>query len=66
MPNMTGDTLAKEIMAIRPGIPVILCTGFSDKIDEEKAKEMGISSYVMKPIVMSDLTKTIREILDKA
>ncbi|MFC1891570.1 PAS domain S-box protein [Thermodesulfobacteriota bacterium] len=65
MPNMTGKDLAKEIMSIRSGMPIILCTGFSEQIDESRAKEMGISAYLMKPIVMRDMANTIREVLDK-
>ena len=64
MPNMTGKDLAKELMSIRPDIPIILCTGFSEQIDEKKAKAMGISAFVMKPIVMRDIANTIREVLD--
>ena len=60
---MTGKDLAKELMSIRSNIPIILCTGFSEQIDEKKAKEMGIS-FVMKPIVFSQLANTIREVLD--
>lgn len=63
MPNMTGKDLAKEIISIRSDIPIILCTGFSEQIDEEKAKEMGIS-FVMKPIVLSQIANTIRKVLD--
>ena len=65
MPNMTGDELAEEIMALRPDIPIVLCTGFSLRITEEQAKKMGIREFVMKPLVMSDLAKTIRKVLDK-
>lgn len=65
MPNMTGKELAKKLMAIRSDIPIILCTGFSEQIDENKAKEMGISAFAMKPIVMSQMVNTIREVLDK-
>ena len=65
MPNMTGDELAEEIMALRPDIPIILCTGFSLRITEEQAKKMGIRKFVMKPLVMTDLAKTIRKVLDK-
>ena len=65
MPNMTGDKLAAEVMRIRPDIPVILCTGFSEKINEHKAKTMGIHAYVMKPIVLKEMAKTIREVLDQ-
>ena len=63
MPNMTGDALAKELMTIRPDIPIILCTGFSEKIDERRAKAMGIRAFVMKPIVMRQIANTIREVL---
>ena len=66
MPNMTGRELAKEIMSIRKDIPIILCTGFSDQIDEHSAKAMGISAFVMKPIVMRQIANTIREVLDPA
>ena len=65
MPNMTGKDLAKEVMAIRPDIPVILCTGFSELIDGKRAKEMGIRAFVMKPIVMEQIAKTIRDVLDR-
>jgi PAS domain S-box-containing protein len=63
MPNMTGEKLAKNLMAIRPDIPVILCTGFSEHMDEDRAKEMGIREFAMKPLIMGDLAKTIREVL---
>ncbi len=65
MPNMTGKDLAKELMSIRQDILVILCTRFSEKIDERRAKKMGISAFVMKPIVMRDMANTIREVFDK-
>ncbi|MFC1867682.1 PAS domain S-box protein [Thermodesulfobacteriota bacterium] len=65
MPNMTGKELAKELMQIRSEVPIILCTGFSEQIDEDSAKEMGIRAFVMKPIVMREIVKTIRQVLDK-
>jgi len=65
MPNMTGAELAKEIMQIRPDIPIILCTGYSEQIDGKKAMQMGIRAYVMKPIIMGEIAQTIREVLDK-
>jgi len=65
MPNMTGKDLAKEIMKMRPDIPIILCTGFSEQIDEKKAMLQGIRSFVMKPIVMREMADRIREVLDK-
>jgi PAS domain S-box-containing protein len=64
MPNMTGDKLSKELMKIRPDIPIMLCTGFSERISEEKAKAMGIKDFIMKPLAMGDLAKRIREALE--
>lgn len=65
MPNMTGDELAKEILSSAPEMPVILCTGFSDNINEEKSKSLGIRCFILKPIIMNKLAKKIREVLDK-
>jgi CheY-like chemotaxis protein len=65
MPNMTGIHLTQKLIEIRPDIPVIICTGFSEKISEQKAKAMGIRGYVMKPVVRSELAKKIREVLDR-
>jgi CheY-like chemotaxis protein len=65
MPNMTGDKLAMEVMKIRPDIPIILCTGFSARITEERAKDMGIKAFVMKPLLIRDLANTVRKVLDR-
>jgi PAS domain S-box-containing protein len=65
MPNLTGDRLAKELMKIRPDIPIILCTGFSENISEQKAKEIGIRGFSMKPFVMRDLAETTRRVLGR-
>jgi PAS domain S-box-containing protein len=64
MPNMTGDKLANELINIRPDIPVILCTGFSERISRDQVATMGIKGFLMKPIVNRDLAKTIREVLE--
>jgi PAS domain S-box-containing protein len=64
MPNMTGDQLALELMKMRFNIPVILCTGYSNKISEEIAKEIGIKAFAYKPIVKAELAKTVRKVLD--
>ena len=64
MPKMTGIVLAQEIMKVRPDIPVIMCTGFSEIINEEKAKSLGIKEYIMKPITMRDLAPAVRSVLD--
>ena len=65
MPNMTGDDLAGRLMAIRSDIPVILCTGYSERISKEKAHAIGIREFVLKPIIMSDLAVTVRKVLDE-
>ncbi len=64
MPKMTGDSLTKRVHLIRPDIPVIMCTGFSDIIDEKKAYTLGINAFLYKPVVMADLLETIRKVLD--
>jgi len=64
MPNITGDKLASRILEIRPDVPIILCTGFSTKITQEKAREMGISDLLMKPISMKELASVVRSVLD--
>jgi signal transduction histidine kinase len=65
MPNMTGDELAGELMNIRADIPVILCTGYSERISKERAHDLGIKEFILKPIVMRELAKTVRGVLDK-
>ncbi len=65
MPGMTGTELAVAMIEIRPELPVILCTGYSSHIDEEKAKKMGIGAFMLKPIVKKYLAETIRELLDR-
>ncbi len=66
MPNMTGDNLAIKMIAIKPTIPIILCTGYSKTISDEKAFKIGIKAFVQKPIVNTDLAETIRTVLDDA
>jgi PAS domain S-box-containing protein len=65
MPNMPGNKLAIELIKIRPDIPILLCTGFSESMSEEKIKSIGIKGLLMKPIIIKDLAKKIREVLDK-
>ena len=65
MPNLTGVELAKKFMGIRPDIPIILCTGFSERTNAEKAKALGISEFLLKPLLPSDLAQAIRRALDK-
>ena len=66
MPNLTGDQMAVEMMKIRPDISVIICTGYSKKISKETASKIGIKGFAYKPVVTSDLAKTVRKVLDEA
>ena len=65
MPYMTGAELAREIMNIRQDIPVILCSGFSEQMNEVKAKKIGIRAFVMKPVIRSELAQIIRNVLNQ-
>ncbi|MEE4239893.1 MAG: PAS domain S-box protein [Desulfopila sp.] len=64
MPGMTGTDLAQRVLQIQPGLPIILCTGFSNLISEEKAKMYGIKGFAMKPLAKTDLSKLVRKVLD--
>ncbi|MGD8264116.1 MAG: cache domain-containing protein, partial [Desulfobacterales bacterium] len=64
MPNMTGDILAQKMMSVRPDIPIIVCTGYSERINKKKVKEMGIKELALKPVVMQDIADMIRRTLD--
>jgi CheY-like chemotaxis protein len=66
MPEMAGDMLARELLNLRPDIPIILCTGHSDRIDAERAAKIGIAGYYMKPLEMKTLAKEVRKVLDEA
>ena len=63
MPGMTGIDLSREILKIRPDIPIVLCTGFSELITEEKAKAIGIREFVMKPLGLKSIAELIRKAL---
>ncbi len=64
MPEMTGDELARRILSLRPDLPVILCTGYSERVSEEAAEALGIRGFVMKPVVIRELALLLRKILD--
>jgi signal transduction histidine kinase/ActR/RegA family two-component response regulator len=66
MPNMTGDKLAVALMEIRPDIPLVLCTGYSKKMSAERALELGIKAFVLKPLVKTEFTQIVRKVLDDA
>jgi PAS domain S-box-containing protein len=65
MPFLTGEELSKRLLKIRPDIPIVLCTGYSDKLDAAKAYELGIKKFLMKPLEMGKLATNIREVLDE-
>ena len=65
MPDLPGDKLSIELIQIRPNIPILICTGFSDTMTEEKAKSLGIKGFLLKPVVINELSHKIREVLDK-
>jgi CheY-like chemotaxis protein len=66
MPEMTGERLAGEVMKIRADIPVIICSGYSDEDLVNRASQIGINAFLMKPLVIRDLANAIREVLGKA
>ncbi len=65
MPDMTGAQLAGEIRKIRPDMPVIIFTGFSDQINKEKCKALDIQGYALKPLDKQEIAETIRRVLDR-
>ena len=64
MPDLSGLELTRKILEIRPDIPIIVSTGFTDKI-EENIKKRGIHDLILKPITVSDVARKIRRVLDK-
>ncbi|MFZ2631138.1 MAG: PAS domain S-box protein [Desulfosalsimonadaceae bacterium] len=64
MPHMTGDKLAIELIKIRPDIPVILCSGYSRKISDEAAEKIGVTAFLLKPLILQKLAETVRRVLD--
>ncbi len=66
MPNMTGDQLARELMSIQPDIPIIICTGFSERINKEQANANKVKGFLMKPVVKSEMAQMVRKVLDES
>jgi nitrogen-specific signal transduction histidine kinase/ActR/RegA family two-component response regulator len=66
MQDMTGEDLATAILSIRWDIPIVLCTGFSSRMDKEKALALGIKGFLMKPVIISEMVEMVRKLLDKA
>jgi len=65
MPAMTGFDLAQRMLTIRPDIPIIICTGYSATVSEEKARAMGIRALAMKPLAIKDISAVIRKVIDE-
>ncbi|TAL17090.1 PAS domain S-box protein [bacterium] len=66
MPGITGDRLTREILALRPRTPVIIVTGFSDRLSGERAAQLGASAFLYKPLRMAELAAAVRSGIDKA
>jgi two-component system cell cycle sensor histidine kinase/response regulator CckA len=65
MPYMTGEVLVQALRCIRPDIPIILCTGYSNSIDVDKARVQGIEAFLMKPLSIDTLAPTIQRLLER-
>ncbi len=65
MPHLSGEELVHEIRAIKPNMPIILCTGYSTQMDDKKAESLGINAFAYKPISKKDIAKMIRKVLDE-
>ena len=66
MPGLTGIELAKRMLSVRKDLPIILCTGYSEAVSPEKAKSVGISEFVMKPVAKREVAETVRRVLDRS
>jgi PAS domain S-box-containing protein len=64
MPQLTGADLSRALLKIRPELPIILCTGYSDSISAGEAKKLNIREFVMKPLLLKDLGLRVRRLLD--
>ncbi|MCG8687700.1 MAG: ATP-binding protein [Desulfobacterales bacterium] len=64
MPQLTGDRLSEEILAVRPKIPIIICSGYSDPLNRDHAEKIGVKRFLTKPVSGSKMAESIRQILD--
>ena len=64
MPEITGDRLAKKLMTLRPDIPIIICTGYSERLDKADARQAGVRWCIDKPLKISETARIIRKVLD--
>ena len=56
MPEMTGERLASKMLGIRPDLPIIVCTGFSETLTPDTARTLGIRDVAMKPVILKELS----------
>jgi len=66
MPNMTGNQLARELISVKPGIPIIICTGFSERMNREKIEACGIKGFLMKPVLKAEMAHLVRKVIDES
>ncbi|MGM0601258.1 MAG: hybrid sensor histidine kinase/response regulator, partial [Candidatus Rifleibacteriota bacterium] len=64
MPELTGDKLTVKMLEIKPDIPVIICTGYSENISPERAEELGAKALMIKPVTLKDITETLEKVFD--
>ena len=64
MPHMPGTELVEIIHTLYPGLPIILCTGYSSVVDKEKAMAMGLNGFLMKPLSINKLAREIRKVFE--
>jgi two-component system, cell cycle sensor histidine kinase and response regulator CckA len=65
MPQMNGLKLVEVLLKVRPDIPIIMCTGFTEELEEEKMRDLGVREFVRKPVVFSELAKVARRVLEQ-
>ena len=63
MPKMNGTDLAAELLKRRPDVPIVLCTGYRDRIDDAGARAMGLAGLILKPVSITELSRMIKEVL---
>ncbi len=63
MPGLRGDQLARQLLALQPHLPILLCTGFSDQIDAQAAQNMGIRLFLQKPVQPKVLFQALARLL---
>jgi PAS domain S-box-containing protein len=64
MPGLTGDRMAREMLSVRRDTPIIVCTGFSEVFDQQRAQALGIRQILMKPVTMQAIAQAVREVLE--